>query len=406
MPTNNRTVFYAFISLLVGVIASFFPHPLITKIAQEITGVYMNFIKFISVPVIFFSILSAITQLDCAQTLKKLMGSLLKYTLLTTVIAGFVAMGCYLLFSPARHMMHHDGVEFVQSVGYLSYLSRLLPDNMVRMFVDGNVASIVLAAIAMGIAAIHIDETNRHTFKKLTQALFEMLMKLAQGIIITLPFIVWAFVLNVIAELSHEGMALSLLYYFSAIMLANFIQAAVVLPLFLRYHGFNPWETIRGAWPAITTAFFTKSSYAAIPTTMNTLTHTFKADPKIVSFAIPLSSTINMNACAAFIYITVLFVAQSYGMEPSFGEMILWVLLATAAAVGNAGVPMGCFFMSSAILAALECPTALMGAILPFYALLDMFETGLNVFSDVCVTRAVDKKHGRKIGMTVPALGK
>lgn len=392
MFSQDRTIFFAFISLLIGLLLSFWPHPLITHGAQEITKVYMNLIKFVSVPVIFFSIVSAITQLDCPKKLKHLMGLTLRYTLLTTTIAAFVAMGAYLLMTPVRQVIPADGLPIGPPLNYLSHLSALIPDNMIKMFVDGNIVSIVLCAILIGISAIHVEDKYRETFSHFLQSLFAILMKFSQAIIITLPFVVWAFVINLVGELTHNGMATSLAYYFGAIMLANLIQAAIVLPLFLKSQGLSAKETVRGAWPAITTAFFSKSSYAAIPTTMHCLTQNLKANDKIVSFVIPLSSTINMNACAAFIYITVLFVAQSYGMQFSIGEMILWVFLATAAAVGNAGVPMGCFFMSSAILAALDVPTAIMGAILPFYALLDMFETGLNVFSDVCVTRAVDKK--------------
>ncbi len=70
--------------------------------------------------------------------------------------------------------------------------------------------------------------------------------------------------------------------------------------------------------------------------------------------------------------------------------MALWVIIATVAAVGNAGVPMGCYFISSAFLAAMGVPLNILGVILPFYALIDMFESAINVWSDSCVTAIVD----------------
>ena len=72
--------------------------------------------------------------------------------------------------------------------------------------------------------------------------------------------------------------------------------------------------------------------------------------------------------------------------------MVLWILIATVAAVGNAGVPMGCYFLTSALLATMDVPLGLMGVILPFYALIDMLETAINIWSDSCVAAIVDER--------------
>ncbi len=79
-------------------------------------------------------------------------------------------------------------------------------------------------------------------------------------------------------------------------------------------------------------------------------------------------------------------------MEWSLIEMMGWVVIATLAAVGNAGVPMGCYFLSGAILAALNLPLEILGVILPFYTIIDMVETALNVWSDASVTAIVEKE--------------
>jgi len=167
----------------------------------------------------------------------------------------------------------------------------------------------------------------------------------------------------------------------------------VILPLFLKAKGISPIATFQGMLPALITAFFSKSSSATMPSTLYCIDERLKVNPKISAITVPLCTTINMNACAAFIYITVLFVAQSQGMTFATADYFIWIFLATLAAIGNAGVPMGCFFMASAYLASMGASTYLMGVILPFYAILDMFETAINVWSDACVTRIVDKIH-------------
>ena len=103
-----------------------------------------------------------------------------------------------------------------------------------------------------------------------------------------------------------------------------------------------------------------------------------------------------MNGCAAFILTTVLFVAQLHGVTFTMGDYGLWILLATLAAIGNAGVPMGCFFLSSTFLVGMGVPLTTLGIILPFYAFLDMVETSLNVWSDLCVTAMLDKDLKKK----------
>jgi Na+/H+-dicarboxylate symporter len=148
--------------------------------------------------------------------------------------------------------------------------------------------------------------------------------------------------------------------------------------------------------PALSFAFFSKSSTAAMPVAIDCAEQQLKVDPKVARFSFPLCTSINMNACAAFILITVLFVSQSYGMNFSVLEMLSWIVIATVAAIGNAGVPMGCFFIASALLTTMNMPLTLMGVILPFYALLDMLESAINIWSDACVTMVVDEKSKRE----------
>ncbi len=99
-----------------------------------------------------------------------------------------------------------------------------------------------------------------------------------------------------------------------------------------------------------------------------------------------------MNGCAAFIFTTVIYLMENQGIMPSFSRIVLWIIIATIAAIGNAGVPMGCFFLSMSLLVSMNVSLDLMAIILPFYGLIDMLETALNVWSDSCVVTVVDKK--------------
>jgi Na+/H+-dicarboxylate symporter len=148
---------------------------------------------------------------------------------------------------------------------------------------------------------------------------------------------------------------------------------------------------------ALVVAFFTKSSAGTLPVTMQCAEQNNNIHTNVSRFVLPICTTINMNGCAAFIFITVLYLMQNHGIEIDLLTMVLWVGIATVAAIGNAGVPMGCYFLSASLLASMNIPIELLGLILPIYAIIDMVETALNVWSDSTVATMVDKDYRKTI---------
>ena len=177
----------------------------------------------------------------------------------------------------------------------------------------------------------------------------------------------------------------------AVILIGNIVQFAVVLPLILLLRGLNPLKVFRAMSPAVVMALFTKSSAATLPVTLSSAENRLGADPKVARFVLPICTTINMNGCAAFILVTSLFVMRCGGMNLSIWQMLLWVLISVIAAVGNAGVPMGCFFLTLSLMTGIGAPVEVMGLILPIYTVVEMVETAENVWSDSCVCAMTDK---------------
>jgi Na+/H+-dicarboxylate symporter len=125
---------------------------------------------------------------------------------------------------------------------------------------------------------------------------------------------------------------------------------------------------------------------------MNTIEKNLNVSPTVSRLVLPLCTSINMNGCAAFIFATVIYLMQNHGVDITLMTMMGWIVMATVAAIGNAGVPMGCFFLSASLLTSMNVPIEILGLILPFYSVIDMIETSLNVWSDACVTQVVDQK--------------
>ena len=133
-----------------------------------------------------------------------------------------------------------------------------------------------------------------------------------------------------------------------------------------------------------------RSSAATLPVTMETAEDRLGIRKNIARFVLPICTTINMNGCAAFILVTSLFVMQNGGTPLTWTTIVLWIFISVISAVGNAGVPMGCYFLTFSLMSGVGAPVAILGVILPIYTIIDMVETAENVWSDSCVTTMVN----------------
>ncbi|WP_343289535.1 dicarboxylate/amino acid:cation symporter [Wolbachia endosymbiont of Encarsia formosa] len=381
-------------SILFAVVAYYLNNEVIFEVAKLFSDIFISLLKLISLPLVFLSIVSTISGLKDSIEIKVLLKKTLFYTLLTTIIAAFVALSFYLFIDPVRKNFISNTIESVSDSNhnYFSYLKSLIPSNFVQVFLENNVIGSILIAFLMGGAIISLSKEKQDILHQIFSALFDTLLKIAQGLLKFIPLAVWSFITCFLYELKGGSEFHSLFWYFACIMSANFVQAFVILPLLMWHKGISPIQTMKGVMPALTLAFFSKSSSATLPTTIECVQNQLKVPKKLSSFILPICTTINMNACAAFILITVMFVAEMNGHTFSLSEMFIWIFLATGAAIGNAGVPMGCYFMATSYLVSMNVPLYIMGLILPIYTIIDMFETAINVWSDICITQIINKE--------------
>ena len=260
-----------------------------------------------------------------------------------------------------------------------------------RPFLDGNVLSLLLLAAALGFGLSRMPESdNKTAVVRLLLGLQELLFMLIRGLIWTLPVGIVAFAAQLSAQLTAGVVADSLGRYVAVVLAGNVLQFSVVLPLFLLLRGLNPVRTLAKMMPAVLMALFSKSSAATLPVTIQCAEERLKADPKVARFVLPICTTINMNGCAAFILVTSLFVMQQGGVELTWTTMLTWLVISVLSAIGNAGVPMGCYFLTLSLMSGIDAPVAVLGIILPIYTIIDMVETAVNVWSDSCVCAMTD----------------
>lgn len=388
----NPNTYFA-IATLLGLLTGIINNPWLFSIADTVSVVFINLLKLVSLPIIFLSIVSTASGMESINEIKNLGKKVIKYTLLTTLLAATVALILFVIIDPVNANLQAQTIEGVKDQpGYLTYLLKTIPSNIIQPFSENNVIGVLILAMMLSLATLALPPQNRQTLHQLFSSLYAAVMKMTTWVVRLMPFAIWAFIALFIKDLKNGLEFQSLALYLTVVITANLIQAFFILPALLKWKKISPIATAKAMAPALSVAFFTKSSAAALPAAMRCAEENGKISRKVASFTLPLCTTINMNGCAAFILSTVLFVSMSNGITYTPIEMIVWIFIATIAAVGNAGVPMGCYFLSSAFLAAMNVPLNILGVILPFYTLIDMLETAINVWSDSCVATIVNRE--------------
>ena len=379
------------LALLLGGILGFFNLPFVASLADVTSKLFINMLKLISLPMIFLAIVSTLSRMTSLSEAGVLLRRILTYTIATTLIAATIGMILFLIIQPVN-LGEAIAVAVPKQGNYLSFLMKIIPENPVQPFLENNVLGMAFLAAIFSIAILKLPKEQNHLLRDLFGALFSALLKVTSALIFLMPLGIFAFTIQFVQSIKGNATQLQqLMLYGLCVIGANLIQGLIVLPLMVKLRGGSPLRIARAMFPALTMAFFTKSSNASLPLTLDCAKNRLGVSDKTASFSLPLCSIINMNGCAAFILITLFFVCGSQGIVFSPLQMIPWIFLASFAAIGNAGVPMGCFFLTTAFLIGMGVPVELMGIILPLYSLFDMVETALNVWSDSCITAVVDK---------------
>ena len=382
-------------ALVVGAVLGLLGLHWLDQTMEFVAVVYTRLFQLLAVPTIVLAVITTFATFGSKGS-GRIFGHTLTYTLLTTFAAAAVGAGLYVLVAPGNLPAEAIGqggeaVADTPQLSYYSHLISLIPNNIVKPFLEGNVLSLLLLAFAIGIGLSKLPESeNKAVVVKGLLGLQELLFLLIRGLIWTLPLGIVAFSAQLSAQVSAGVVADSIGKYVLVVLGGNVIQFFVVLPLFLLSRGLNPIHVLGRMMPAVLMALFTKSSAATLPVTMDTAENRLGVKKNIARFVLPICTTINMNGCAAFILVTSLFVMQNGGTPITWTTILLWILISVISAVGNAGVPMGCYFLTLSLMSGIGAPVAILGVILPIYTIIDMVETAENVWSDSCVTAMVD----------------
>lgn len=382
-------------ALVVGAVLGLLGLGWLNDVMNFVATVYTKLFQLLAVPTIVLAVITTFATFGSKGS-GRIFGRTLIYTLLTTFAAAVIGALLYVTIAPGNLPVEaisqaDSSIADTPQQTYYDHILSIIPNNIVKPFLEGNVLSLLILAFAIGIGLSKLPESEyKGVVVKGLLGLQDLLFLLIRGLIWTLPLGIVAFSAQLSAQVSAGIVADSIGKYVLVVLGGNVIQFFIVLPLFLLARGLNPIHVLGRMTPAVLMALFTKSSAATLPVTMESAEQRLGIRKEIARFVLPICTTINMNGCAAFILVTSLFVMQNGGTPLTWSTILLWILVSVVSAIGNAGVPMGCFFLTLSLMSGIGAPVAILGIVLPIYTIIDMVETAENVWSDSCVAAMVN----------------
>ena len=383
-------------ALVVGAVLGLLGLNWLNEVMNFVATVYTRLFQLLAVPTIVLAVITTFATFGSKGS-GKIFARTLTYTLLTTFAAATVGAVLYVLIAPGNLPLEaisepSQPSDLAPQTSYIDHIISIVPNNIVKPGLEGNVLSLLLLAFAIGFGLSKLpDSENKAVVVKGLLGLQELLFLLIRGLIWALPLGIVAFSAQLAAQVSAGVVVDSIGRYVLVVLGGNVVQFFIVLPIFLLLRGLNPVHVLGRMMPAVLMALFTKSSAATLPVTMDSAENRLGIRSKVARFVLPVCTTINMNGCAAFILVTSLFVMQNGGTPLTWTTILLWTVVSVISAVGNAGVPMGCYFLTLSLMSGIGAPVAILGIILPIYTIIDMVETAENVWSDSCVAAMVDR---------------
>jgi DAACS family dicarboxylate/amino acid:cation (Na+ or H+) symporter len=248
---------------------------------------------------------------------------------------------------------------------------------------DNDILAVMFFALMFGIGIVLTRTEHARRLKLTIEGLFEVAMTLINLVIRLAPYAVAALVFNLAAQFGWD-LLLKLAGYVGVVVLALALHMFVVYPLALRlFGGMSPLRFFRDSQEAMVMAFSTASSNATLPTALRVAEHKLHLPRRVSRFVLTIGATGNQNGTALFEGVTVLFLAQFFGVDLSLGQQVVVMLVCILGGIGTAGVPAGSLPVVALILAMVGVPPEGIGLILGVDRFLDMCRTTLNVTGDL-----------------------
>jgi Na+/H+-dicarboxylate symporter len=388
----------------------------VTYVTNPIGQIFLRLLFMLVIPLLFSALVVGIAEMGEARALKRIGLRTLGYTVVVSGIAVAISIALVNLLRPgdgvdpvaARALLAQGGegaAGIIERSGEaktgIDAVIGLVPANIVTAMGENDILAVMVFALIFGIGLMLVQTRRTEQLKDAIEGVFEVAMKLIGLVIQLAPIAIFCFMFNLSAQFGWD-LLFKLAAFVGVVLLALGVQMFVIFPLLLRFLGKkSPVAFFRETREASVMAFSTASSNATLPTALRVADAELKLPPKIARFVLTIGATANQNGTAMFEGVTVLFLAQFFGIDLTLGQQVFVMLVCILAGIGTAGVPAGSLPVIALILGGVGVPPEGIGLILGVDRFLDMCRTTLNVIGDLVAAQVISATSDEPAGAAV-----
>ncbi len=380
-------------------------------ISDPLGKIFLNLLIMMVIPLVFASLSLGVAQIGDLKKLGRIGLKTISYFILVTTLAVTIGLVLVNVIRPGDYLPAETKTQLLTSYRGqateikeatektefgIQTLVNIVPRNPFSAVAKPNpdMLALIFVSLIVGIALTLIDKKKAEPLIRLLEGINDVTVIVINIAMKLAPFGVAALIFSVTSRFGfHLLVALSMYIITVLVGLAihQFGVFSILIKIFARY---NPMKFFRKVETVMLTAFSTSSSSATLPTTMSVSQENLGIPSQITGFVLPLGATMNMNGTALFEGVTVLFLAQVFGINLSLGTQIVVIIMSVLTAIGSAGVPSGSIPLLVIVLAMVNIPPEGIAIILGADRLLDMCRTVLNVTGDITCAAYIARSEG------------
>ncbi|MCC6417478.1 MAG: dicarboxylate/amino acid:cation symporter [Gemmataceae bacterium] len=383
---------------------------LITYIMEPVGQVFLRLLFLTVIPLVFSSLAVGVARLGDLRSLGRIGAKTFTYFVLTMSCAVVLGLALVNLVRPGEGLPPETREGLVKQYGEqasektkapvafgVETFVNIVPRNPFQSAVNMEMLQIIFVALLVGVGLTVIDRQRAEAVLTVLEGVGDLMVVIINMAMKIAPYGVFALVFSVTARFGFDllrPLGLYVLVVIGGLALQLFGVLSLLVWGLARL---SPVEFFRRTRDIMVTAFSTSSSNATLPTSIKVSEEELGVPPQIAGFVLPLGATMNMNGTALFEGVTVVFLAQVFGVELTLGQQLVVVVLSVLTAIGAAGVPGGSLPLLVMILAYAGVPEMGLALILGVDRLLDMCRTTLNVLGDVSAAAFIARSEGYKL---------
>jgi len=375
------------------------------NIAYPVGQVFLRMLFMTVVPIVFTSIALGVAGIGDVKTLGRLGGRAMGYFALSTLLAATIGLTLVNTIRPGGGLPEQTRNELMEQFSGgasdlaisgpsdfgVSTFVNIVPRNPIGAAADMDMLALIFFSLIFGAALILIPRETAQPVIDVLQGIGDAIIKIIDMAMGLAPYGVFGLIFVITSQFGWAILG-QLSLYVIVVLLGLLLHATVGVSLLVKFFGkMSPMRFWKSVTAPIITAFSTSSSMATLPTSIKTAEEELDVQPKVAGFVLPLGATMNMNGTSLFEGVTVLFLAQVFGVDLGIGQQAVVIVLAVLTAIGAAGVPGGSLPLMMLIMATVGVPPEGIAIVLGVDRILDMARTTLNVCGDLSASVYVDR---------------